>query len=99
MALTRGSGCSARSCVHHLTGVLDVCRSALRRRLQHADEDDREDSQDIEEVIIGKDSGAEDTFAEVVGGSEHLLDVTLITGAVFTLKTELKQLLITSSCI
>ncbi|KAM6934145.1 uncharacterized protein FYW49_000436 [Xenentodon cancila] len=41
-------------------------RAVLRRRQQNADEDDKEESQDIEEVIIGKDSDSEETFAEIV---------------------------------
>ncbi|XP_072252759.1 sentrin-specific protease 7 isoform X2 [Leuresthes tenuis] len=42
-------------------------RSRLRRKLQNADEEeDNDESEDIEEVILGRDSGEEDKFAEVV---------------------------------
>ncbi|XP_061578955.1 sentrin-specific protease 7 [Cololabis saira] len=41
-------------------------RAALRRKQQNADEDDREEGQDIEEVIIGRDGAEDDVFAEVV---------------------------------
>ncbi|XP_023286451.1 uncharacterized protein LOC111673043 isoform X1 [Seriola lalandi dorsalis] len=42
-------------------------RSRLRRRLQNDDaEDDKDENKDIEEVIIGKDNGADYKFAEVV---------------------------------
>lgn len=41
-------------------------RSRLRRRSQHVDEVDIEESKDIEEVIIGKDNGGDYKFAEVV---------------------------------
>ncbi|XP_040004649.1 sentrin-specific protease 7 isoform X2 [Xiphias gladius] len=42
-------------------------RSRIRRRLQNVDdEENKEENKDIEEVIIGKDNGADHTFSEVV---------------------------------
>ncbi|KAM4558557.1 uncharacterized protein PAE49_013311 isoform 2-T2 [Odontesthes bonariensis] len=42
-------------------------RSRLRRKLQNADEEeDNDESEDTKEVILGRDSGEEDKFAEVV---------------------------------
>ena len=53
--------------IRWLDGV-NSFRSRLRRRSQNvADEEDAEESKDIEEVIIGKDSEDDFKFGEVVG--------------------------------